>query len=138
MRIKILSAIFLACMAFNASAGCSVDIRDENNYALSDDGNDVIEKDISKALSAKNYLVVNDSKEFKLTVNLLEMYNEGNFGPSTYGVQMYMKDSRGTVIAEGMKEAGIGRMLFAGNTIPRAMTKKAIREIVKQLPVCAQ
>ena len=135
MNLKILLAMLLGCLTLNALADCSVVISDEGE-ALVDEGDDAIVRDISKALLKKGYVVKSDSGEYKLTVNFLEMYNEGNSGPSSYGVQLYMNDSSGKMIAESTKEAGVVRLLLAGGSIPHAMSKRAIRAVVRQLPVC--
>lgn len=136
MRLKILIMSLLGLLSLNAMSDCSVVVSDEYGYSLTEDGDDKILKEISVALHKKGYMVVQESGSYKLTVNFLEMYNEGNSGPSSYGVQVLMRDASNTIIAESTKEAGIVRMLVAGSSIPRTMTKKAMTRVVKQLPVC--
>lgn len=136
MKFKLLLTMLLGCFALSAMSDCSVVISDEYGYSIADEGDDKILKDISEALLKKGYVVVDDSGKYKLIVNFLEMHNEGSSGPSSYGVQVYMKDASGLTLAESTKEASIVRMLVAGGSIPGAMTKKAIKAVVKQLPAC--
>lgn len=136
MRLKLLTLSLLGLLSLNAMSDCNVVISDEYGYAIADEGDDKIIKDISEALLRKGYVVVEGSGEYKLIVNFLEMYNEGGRGPSSYGVHLYMKDSSGRTLAESTKEASIVRMLVAGGSIPGAMTKKAIKAVVQQLPTC--